>query len=66
MDRRWLRVPVRGDCSNQRGGERDKGENNEGGIRPFIEQQKTTGSDRHTMWRGEEGRRGREGEMGGR
>lgn len=60
MDRSWLRASVRGDCSNQSSGERDKGENNECGIRPFIAQQKATGSDRHTQCGGEEGRRGRE------
>lgn len=63
MDRSWLRASVRGDCSNQSSGERDKGENNECGIRPFIAQQKATGSDRHTQC-GEErkggGKRGEE------
>ena len=69
MDRSWLRASVRGDCSNQSSGERDKGENNECGIRPFIAQQKATGSDRQTQC-GEERKRGREegereGGMGG-
>lgn len=68
MDRSWLRASVRGDCSNQSSGERDKGENNECGIGPFIAQQKATGSDRHTQCGeerkgGEEKRRG-EGEKG--
>ena len=67
MDRSWLRASVRGDCSNQSSGERDKGENNECGIRPFIAQQKATGSDRQTQC-GEERKRGREreGERGER
>lgn len=69
MDRSWLRASVRGDCSNQSSGERDKGENNECGIRPFIAQQKATGSDRHTQCGeerkgGEEEREKREGGMG--
>lgn len=59
MDRSWLRASVRGDCSNQSSGERDKGENNECGIRPFIAQQKATGSDRHTQC-GEERKGGEE------
>lgn len=59
MDRSWLRASVRGDCSNQSSGERDKGENNECGIRPFIAQQKATGSDRQTQC-GEERKRGRQ------
>lgn len=63
MDRSWLRASVRGDCSNQSSGERDKGENNECGIGPFIAQQKATGSDRHTQC-GEE-RKGGETERRG-
>lgn len=59
MDRSWLRASVRGDCSNQSSGERDKGENNECGIGPFIAQQKATGSDRHTQC-GEERKGGEE------
>lgn len=66
MDRSWLRASVRGDCSNQSSGERDKGENNECGIRPFMAQQKATGSDRQTQCEEERKRgrekRGREGE----
>lgn len=64
MDRSWLRASVRGDCSNQSSGERDKGENNECGIGPFIAQQKATGSDRHTQC-GEERKGGETERRGG-
>lgn len=64
MDRSWLRASVRGDCSNQSSGERDKGENNECGIGPFIAQQKATGSDRHTQC-GEERKGEKEKREGG-